>query len=635
MSNNINRIIELQQTDQNKVENGYFKPSLNYGNEITLMEGDELSLHSVFVDTVAIENSQIELDEDVNVSMKFYLYNRFNRVDNIVKVPSTDPIPQNKPDGSLLFFAQTTGVVLDRHIGVYLSVDPKYRSVYFGNFILNFEYQDSTGKTIKGSVKTDTSFPKTKNAIAKDKTSNAVIGGFGMGPSGNTRDATLAPDKADADFYFFCTLGFPIIAKPNTLKITSLTNFDGTPTSGKNPNGSPATNNTGFLLPFNGNLSTPPQGEFDPFTFVSGGGEVIYEPTLQIKEFTIGAGKYTASEIASVISDECQKVANQQIFTQLVESPFLIESGNQSTGTDIMVRATSSTDFEAYQTNSNQWIGASSISLLFNDQDNKFFWEFLHTPYYDKGGGIIVDFNASQDGTVDFYGSSNGGIVFNSLEPKEFWQDKLGFGTELLVHPQHTHATLDGQPTQLPIFDVAPNKQFTTAQVIADVGINKNVNFWQVPTVSNADPLGPTEVSGATSNLTSIIPAETAIFETSADTGFYYLEINSNYKNDFFTESQNFQTITGIISNYYNINSYTSADASAGIPYIHTGPPVNLSSFEVRILDQDKTLSDKLGKNNTVFLQLTKANRNLPMAKYLESKSTKVDNSENSTNQAT
>ena len=87
MSNNINRIIELQQTDQNKVENGYYKPSLNYGNEITLEEGDELSLHSVFVDTVAIENSQIELDEDVNVSMKFYLYNRFNRTDNIVKVP--------------------------------------------------------------------------------------------------------------------------------------------------------------------------------------------------------------------------------------------------------------------------------------------------------------------------------------------------------------------------------------------------------------------------------------------------------------------------------------------------------------------------------------------------------------------
>jgi hypothetical protein len=617
MSNNINRIIELQQTDQNKVENGYYKPSLNYGNEITLEEGDELSLHSVFVDTVAIENSQIELDEDVNVSMKFYLYNRFNRTTDIVKVPSTDPIPQDKPDGSLLFFAQTSGVVLDRHIGVYLSVDPKYKSVYFGNFILNFEYQDSTGKTIKASVKTDTSFPKTKNAVARDKDSNAVIGGFGMGPSGNTRDATLAPDKANAEFYFFCTLGFPIIAKPNTLKMTSLLNFDGTPTSGKNPNGSPAQNNTGFLLPFNGNLSTPPQGEFDPFTFVAGGGEVIYEPVLKEKDFTISSGKYTASEIASVISDECQKVANQQIFTQLVESPFLLESGNQSTGTDIMVRATSSTDFEAYQTNSNQWIGASAISLLFNDQDNKFFWEFLHTPYYDTGGAIIVDFNASQDGSVDFYGSSNGGIVFNSLEPKEFWEDKLGFGTELLVHPQHTHATLDGQPTQLPIFNVAPNKQFTTAQVIADVGINKTGDFWKVPTVGT----GAGQVSSATSNLTSIIPAETAIFETSADTGFYYLEINANYKNDFFTETQNFQTISGIISNYYNINSYTSADASAGIPYIHTGPPVNLSSFEVRILDQDKTLSDKLGENNTVFLQLTKANRNLPMAKNIENKS--------------
>ena len=37
-------------------------------------------------------------------------------------------------------------------------------------------------------------------------------------------------------------------------------------------------------------------------------------------------------------------------------------------------------------------------------------------------------------------------------------------------------------------------------------------------------------------------------------------------------------------------------------------------------------IADKLGKNNTLFLQLTKANRNLPMAKNLENNSKNISN---------
>ncbi len=622
MSNNINQIIELQQNDNNKVENGYYKPNLNYN--ITLYEGDQLSLHSAFCDTVAIENSQIQLDEDTEISMNFYLYNRLNRDTNVVLFPA-DPLPQDKPNGDLVFLARPKAgtELLERHIGFFLTVDAKYKGVYYGQCIINFTYEDSTGKPIKGTVKTERGFPQKKNVNNLDVDQNKYVGGFGMGPSANTRDAVIAPDKSNYKFYFFWILGFPIICRPNTLKIVSILNADGTPTSGKNANGSPASNLTGFELPFNGNLSTPPQDEFDPFIFPEGGGEIIYEPVLNNKTFTIPAGKYTADEISSVISDNCQLVANQQQFTQLVESPFLIESGDQTASGDIMVKALDGGVIEAYKYNANQWIGASAISLKFNPNDNKLFWEFIHTPYYDDSGTIIVAFNGSQDNSVEFYGSSNGGIVFNSLEPPSFWQDKLSFDTSLEVHPQHTSGSLDGDDVQVPVFTVKASEQFTTAQVIADVGVQKNDNFFLVPTVGTSTVKADNEVASANSNLTSVIPSKTALFETSADTGFYYLEINSNYKNDFYTETQNFQTISGIISNYYNVNSYTSADSSAGIPYVHTGSPVTLSAFEVRILDQDKRLSDKLGDNNTVFLQLSRANRNLPMIKNAEMKAKK------------
>jgi hypothetical protein len=621
MSNNINQIIELQQNDNNKIENGYYKLNMNYN--ITLFEGDQLSLHSAFLDTVAIENSQIQLDEDVEVTMNFYLYNRLNRDTGILSFPA-DPLPQDKPNGNLIFLCQpkTGQDLLERHIGFWLTIDEKYKGVYYGQCIINFQYQDSTGKTIKGSVETGRGFPQKKNVNNLDVDQDKYVGGWGMGPSGNTRDATIAPDKSDYKYYFFWILGFPIICRPNTLQITSILNSDGTPTTGKNPNGSSATNFTGFKLPFDGNLSTPPQDEFDPFIFPEAGGEVIYEPVMNTKTFTIPAGKYTADEISSVISDNCQKVRSQEQFTKLVDSPFLIESGDQTTTDDIMVKAVAGGLIEAYKLNENQWIGASAISLKFNPNDNKLFWEFLHTPYYDDSGTIIVGFNKSQNSNVDFYASSNGGVVFNSLEPSSFWIDKLGFDTSLQIHPQHTDGNLAGTDVQAPVFSVEASKQFTTAQVIADVGVQKNQNFYKVPTIGTGGATAG-EVASANSNLTSVIPSKTALFETSADTGFYYLEINSNFKNDFYTETQNFNTISGIISNYYNINSYTSADSSAGIPYVHTGNPITLSSFEVRILDQDKRLSDKLGDNNSVFLQLTRANRNLPMVRNAEMKSKK------------
>ena len=131
MSNNINQIIELQQTDNNKVENGYFKTNMNYN--ITLYEGDELSLHSAFLDTVAIENSQIQLDEDVDVTMNFYLYNRLNRDVGILEFPA-NPLPQDKPNGNLIFLCKpkTGQDLLERHIGFWLTIDENYKGVYYG-----------------------------------------------------------------------------------------------------------------------------------------------------------------------------------------------------------------------------------------------------------------------------------------------------------------------------------------------------------------------------------------------------------------------------------------------------------------------------------------------------------------------
>jgi hypothetical protein len=55
-----------------------------------------------------------------------------------------------------------------------------------------------------------------------------------------------------------------------------------------------------------------------------------------------------------------------------------------------------------------------------------------------------------------------------------------------------------------------------------------------------------------------------------------------------------------------------------GIPYIHKGLPLQLSSLGVRILNSDNVLPNTLGSDNTVFVRITKAQqlpavpRNIP-----------------------
>ena len=68
--------------------------------------------------------------------------------------------------------------------------------------------------------------------------------------------------------------------------------------------------------------------------------------------------------------------------------------------------------------------------------------------------------------------------------------------------------------------------------------------------------------------------------------------------------------ISAIVSRYYQTLSYTSSmDGSGAIPYIHTGEPMIIDSFKVRILDPDGTLTDNIQDSNVVFLQHTAANQ--------------------------
>jgi replicative DNA helicase len=89
--------------------------------------------------------------------------------------------------------------------------------------------------------------------------------------------------------------------------------------------------------------------------------------------------------------------------------------------------------------------------------------------------------------------------------------------------------------------------------------------------------------------------------------GYFLVEIQSKFLNDFYTIDQNRSNIKAIVSRYYSLDSYTTGNEQGSAVYTHEGPPMTLSSFNCRILDSDKNLATNIGDDSTIFLEIIKA----------------------------
>lgn len=92
--------------------------------------------------------------------------------------------------------------------------------------------------------------------------------------------------------------------------------------------------------------------------------------------------------------------------------------------------------------------------------------------------------------------------------------------------------------------------------------------------------------------------------------GYFLIEVESNFQNNFITTDQNRHSMMGIVSRYYEREAFTSGGEDGSLVYTHRGAPALLSSFNIRILDSDKNLAENLGVDNTIFLEIAKAPKN-------------------------
>lgn len=295
------------------------------------------------------------------------------------------------------------------------------------------------------------------------------------------------------------------------------------------------------------------------------------------------------------------------------------------------------------------WFGTNNIELVWDIDQKRFRFNYLHFPLTDSttAPAVINQVTTNNNGSAyernyaspalstNITTASYGGIFFTSLEPQiSFWQKILGFSADMIVStPQGVtqKSYADGYPTSagaatsftnvtLPEINLEYGKHITEQLVVmGDItGQPKDyTGAGQAIFSATANPadkgaggsgrvaVGETNVRGITANNSTIIGLQTS--------GFYIVNIdigttyNENIGSDRNQQGYS-RNIRGVIDRYYSANSYTSSQGG-DIEYIHYGNSMPVSKIKVRFKNSDGTEIKNIGTDNTIFLKITKNNQ--------------------------
>lgn len=274
-------------------------------------------------------------------------------------------------------------------------------------------------------------------------------------------------------------------------------------------------------------------------------------------------------------------------------------------------------------------IGTNLVELAYSSDTNKYYWNYLHAPIYDKtvkGGNPIISQIKKVGGSTPLNSTyiqqgKNGGVIFHSLsastinqasgkpESFDFWSGVLGFsvggGANSLI-PQKTRKTNFTCESDVvysaDILTVIDGVNTTNAGFVIDDVVNKvDYNKFDL----NND--GSIPNFEATSGFNNVIYAERSLVSNGIlDTAYYLVEIQLNFSSTLIGKDSITRNISGIINRYYSKGSYTSAEGDPSFVINYQGEPTIISSMRIRILNPDKTVA-VLGTDNTLFFEIIKA----------------------------
>ena len=256
------------------------------------------------------------------------------------------------------------------------------------------------------------------------------------------------------------------------------------------------------------------------------------------------------------------------------------------------------------------YFGASIFEMEYDEASKIFNIKYLHTPNY-VSNSISVQYFKGTAGNITtvnkiggcyltrLYAETDDGTLF------DFWDNLLGFGDNLLtefVYAPSPVATPPAPDFLIPISDNLIDGVGITGQLSSVDGV-----------VDKTTPLNVVAFAGSplqyvvttTANVTTGLSGGSNALDAQDGFGYYLIEINSSFKNNFLTPDNNYRSIQQIVNRYYELNSYTAGEGGQ-LVYQHVGEPVLLQSFHVRVLTSEKELAPNIGDDNTVHLQLIK-----------------------------
>jgi len=280
-------------------------------------------------------------------------------------------------------------------------------------------------------------------------------------------------------------------------------------------------------------------------------------------------------------------------------------------------------------------MGSDSIEIEYDDESNKFYWKQLHQSIYDTQGGnpsTQISRRQNPDGSLtNFIRTKAGGVCFTSMYAclqsdenthYDFWDAKLGFDVSKMQISLDTYKQIDmGDDTFVVSAPIVQDGVHTTNAVHTIKGLNSKTgnDYLKIPTAPAYNlPDEPTAFKYVESNNNEVIFADkvtiTTIDNSRTSSGYFLIEMIAGFTNTMIGSEKTDKNIHAIVNRYFNKGSYTSSTASDSMIYQHHGAPLILSSLRTRILLPDRTIPTGLGVDNTIFIQIVKAPKQIPPA---------------------
>jgi len=644
-------IIELREADPSSSNHDIADWETTINDRVVLKSGDSVSLKGVFVDSVAQNSGRITLDPDdinapagtdardkttISISFCYYLNNWGTSKGNL-NDQAFIPAAQTYESGRNFVLcdrislggapvAEITGISFDNQPDGGFNPAGHHKNTT-DPVLFFYQYKNPAG------VETKLEFGISAEALAK-------IGYTGDGSGKNfiidqkfLNDNPTALQHGNLKFPFLAIFG------------GEGTDFDGNILTIADEDGT-------FTLPdkfsgTSGDIATYQFYSIDPknmkFSDVDNTDGDCFQPRIITQSFKLDARDYAPDELAREISAALTQTESELYIADanaLVDNPLFtttlslqaigdavvdnsdlpagmnpVPAGNINTP-PVFTRDDGGALMNFVPDCDNYVIGTTQFDLEFNENigaEGIFQIVSMNTPLLDGDGsnavfaidkGVVA---AAGGQRVKFLANKNGGILLTDLKPLSLWKDQMKFDTSKLLtkFQLQPKKTLDALTNiRVYTFDVTDGENATGSLKSIDVPFNKAASFDLAPTFNGLTVKSP---------LQRIINASDSLDDGSApDSGYYLVEITSNFFTDKKGATLTKTNIMGIVSRFYQQNSFTSSiDGEGTFEYIHQGEPLQLSSFRCRILTPEHALAQGLKSNNTIFLQVNRASPNV------------------------